>query len=178
MGTHTGGEEPPQAEHGPPQARGTRRPPQGPPERPAHLFWPCQASRAGCERVQLSPPSEQHRITAAGTQRQKYHRAQLPAENQNTPHDSKKTTRTDPVAPQDEGIHTQGHQNSSQLMHVSQEGRRGTESQQDTNRTSRNKNTDLKRKATPNAINDDGNRNQSNKNEEVKETLLKDKQIT
>lgn len=63
-------------------------------------------------------------------------------------------------------------------MHVSQEGRRGTESQQDTNRTSRNKNTDLKRKATPNAINDDGNRNQSNKNEEVKETLLKDKQIT
>jgi len=63
-------------------------------------------------------------------------------------------------------------------MHMSQEGRRGTESQQDTNRTSRNKNTDLKRKAALNAINDDGNRNQSNKDEEVRETQLKDKRIT
>ena len=63
-------------------------------------------------------------------------------------------------------------------MHMSQERRRGTESQQDTNRTSRNKNTDLKRKAALNAINDDGNRNQSNKDEEVRETQLKDKRIT
>lgn len=52
-------------------------PSEGPPERPAHLFQPYRASRAGCERIQLRPPSEQHWRAAAG--------AQLPTESPEHP---------------------------------------------------------------------------------------------
>lgn len=110
-------------------------PSQGPPEGPAHLFRPYRASRAGCERIQLSPPTEHHWPAQPAPSDKNTIEPSTPPRIQNTPHDSKKTTRKDPAAPQEDGIHTQGQPNSSQLMHVSQEGRRETESQQDTNRT-------------------------------------------
>ena len=129
-GVHRGREEPPQPEHRPPQAHGTRKVSQGPPEGPAHLFRPYQASRAGCERNQLSPPTEHHRPAQLAPSDKNTMKPSTPLRIQNTPHDSK-----DLAAPQEDGTHTQGQQNSSQLMHMSQEGRREAGSQQGTNRT-------------------------------------------
>ena len=141
-GVHRGKEEPPQPEHWPPQARGTQKVLQGPPEGQPTCFGP-PAGQPTCfgptkppePAVKLSPPTEHHWPAQPAPSDKNTVKPSTPLRIQNTPHDSKNTTRKDLAAPQEDGLHTQGQQNSSQLTHMSQEGRGETGSQQDTNRT-------------------------------------------